>query len=153
MFVKVSRVSWRVQLGATTVVSQANREKTTKGRANNRGTMAGLVAPAIAVYAVQTNARSLTDSKHETSHPCPLVFALETGVAHPSAQEFYTVNCVTGLTAIFHSNHLRFDLATREKRYMFVIILKKWRIFENFELSAIWIEKYLSKIKSNFLWI
>lgn len=116
MFVKVSRVSWRVQLGATTVVSQANREKTTKGRANNRGTMAGPVAPAIAVYAVQTNARSLTDSKHETSHSCPLVLALETGVARPSAQEFYTVNCVTGLTAIFHSNHLRFDLATREKK-------------------------------------
>lgn len=37
--------------------------------------MAGLVAPAIAVYAVQTNARSLTDSKHETY---PLVLALET---------------------------------------------------------------------------
>lgn len=33
---------------------------------------------------------------------------------------------------------------------MFVIILKKWRIFENFELSAIWIEKYLSRIKRIF---
>lgn len=35
--------------------------------------MASLVAAAIAVYAVQTNARSLTDSKHEISYPLLIV--------------------------------------------------------------------------------
>lgn len=87
-------------------VSVLRREKTTKGRANNRGTMAGQAASAITVYIVQTNARSLTDSKHETSHPCSLVFlsactllsAFRNEGGPCSSSEFYRVNYVIGLT-------------------------------------------------------
>lgn len=78
-------------------------EKTRKGRANNRGTMAGLVAPAIAVYALQTNAReALRISKHETY---PLVLALETTRATKLFRNF--IIRLIASTAIFHSSPLQ----------------------------------------------
>lgn len=46
------------------------------------------------------------------------------------------IGLIAGLAVIFD-----FQLAIRERE----------RISENFELSAIWIEKYRSKIKNNFL--
>lgn len=57
------------------------------------------------------------------------LFSLSKRGWRPSAQEFYTINCVTGLTAIFHSNHLRFDLATREKK---IYVCNNFEEMENF---------------------
>lgn len=119
----------------TTVVSQANREKTTKGWANNRGTMAGPLLPRSPFTLCKRTPEALRILNTRRATPVRLFSLSKRG--RPPVQVLRNfIGLIAGLAAIFD-----FQLAIRERE----------RILENFELSAIWIEKYRSKIKSNFL--